>query len=124
MNVFLWILAASLAAVFVGTGVLKLARTRDQLAAMGQHWVEDFGQGTIRAIGILELLGAVGLVVPPLVGVAPVLAPVAASGLVLLMAGATATHARRAEWGNAAGTLVLLVMAAVVAWGRFGPYPF
>jgi hypothetical protein len=124
MNVFLWILATVLAAVFVGTGVLKLARTRDQLAAMGQHWVEDFGQGTVRTIGVLELLGAVGLVVPPLVGVAPVLAPVAATGFVLLMAGAGITHARRGEWGNAAGTVVLLVMAAVVAWGRFGPYPF
>lgn len=124
MNVFLWIDAGVLAVVFVSTGLLKLARSRDQLAATGQHWVEDFGPGTVKGIGVLELLGAVGIVVPPLVGIAPVLAPVAASGLVLLMGGATVVHARRGEWGNAAGTVVLLVMAALVAWGRFGPYPF
>jgi hypothetical protein len=124
MNVFLWIDAAVLAAVFVGTGVLKLVRSRDEVAALGQHWVEDFSPGLVKGIGVLELLGAVGVVVPPLVGVAPVLAPVAATGIVLLMAGATLTHARRGEWGNAAGTAVLLVMAALVVWGRFGPYPF
>lgn len=124
MDIVLWVDAAVLAAILAGTGVLRLVRSQDELAAMRHHWVEAFSPGLVKGIGVLELLGAVGLVVPPLVGVAPVLAPVAAVGVVLLMAAASMTHARRSEWSNAAGTVVLLVMAALVAWGRFGPYAF
>jgi hypothetical protein len=70
------------------------------------------------------LLGAIGLIVPPLVHIAPILTPLAASGLVLTMIGAIVTHARRGEFPNVAINVVLAIMATVVAWGRFGPYSF
>lgn len=124
MNVVLWILASVLAVAFLAAGAMKLTRSKEQLAAAGQGWVEDFGPGTIKAIGVLEVLAALGLILPGLLGVAPVLVPLAASGIVLLMIGAIITHLRRKEAPMVIVNVVLLAMAAVVAWGRFGPYAF
>jgi uncharacterized membrane protein YphA (DoxX/SURF4 family) len=124
MNVFLWVLAGVLAALFLGSGALKLARTKEQLASSGLGWVEQFPEGAIKLIGVLEVAGAVGLILPAALKIAPVLTPLAAVGLVLVMAGAAVTHARRREIPNAAVPIVLGVLAAVVAWGRFGPYSF
>lgn len=122
MSTALWILQGLLAFAFAMAGSMKLLRTRDQLSAtMG--WVEDFGAGTIKMIGTLEILAVVGLVLPGLTGIAPVLTPLAAFGLVLLMIGAAAAHLRRREWGNLVPVAFLGAMAAVVAWGRFGTWP-
>ncbi|MER7071368.1 DoxX family protein [Terrabacter sp. NPDC000476] len=124
MDIVLWILAGLLAVAFLGSGGMKLARSKEELAASGMGWTEGFGQGTIRLIGVLEVLAAVGLVLPALTGVAPVLVPLAATGLVLVMVGAIVTHARRGETPMIVVNVVLLVLAAIVAWGRFGPYAF
>ncbi|WP_339134242.1 DoxX family protein [Streptomyces sp. f51] len=78
----------------------------------------------MKLIGAVEILGAVGLVVPAALGIAVVLTPLAALGLVLVMAGATVIHVRRREMSLVPVNLVLLVLAAVVAWGRFGPHAF
>ncbi len=122
MSTALWILQGLLAFAFAVAGSMKLLRTRDQLSStMG--WVEDFSAGTIKMIGTLEILAVVGLVLPGLTGIAPVLTPLAASGLVLLMIGAAAAHMRRREWGNLVPVALLGGMAAVVAWGRFGAWP-
>ncbi len=87
-------------------------------------WREDFAEGPVRLIGVAEILAAVALIVPPLVGVATWLTPLAALGLVALMIGAAVTHLRRGEKQAVVVNLVILVLAAVVAWGRFGPYAF
>jgi hypothetical protein len=85
-------------------------------------WVEDFSDPGVRTIGALELLGALGLLVPAVTGVATVLVPLAAVGLALLMVGAAVTHRRRGELPLIGINAVLLVLAVVVAWARFGPY--
>ena len=85
-------------------------------------WVEDFSDPGVRAIGALELLGALGLLVPAVTGVATALVPITALGLALLMVGAAATHRRRGELPLIGINAVLLVLAVVVAWARFGPY--
>jgi hypothetical protein len=123
MNVVLWIVAGLLALAFLFAGVTKVARPQDQLAEQ-MGWVEDFSPGMVKLIGALEVLAAIGLIVPPLVGVAPVLAPLAAVGLVLLMIGAAVTHGRRREMPMVLVNVVLLALAAVVAIGRFGPESF
>jgi hypothetical protein len=69
----------------------------------------------LKPLGLAELLGAIGLIVPPLVHIAPILAPVAASGVFLIMIGAIITHARRREYPNVAINVLLAIMAAVVA---------
>lgn len=119
MNVALWIIAGLLAVVFLASGVVKLIWSKGKLVASGMGAVEDFSAGAVRAIGVLEVLAAVGLVLPALLDIAPVLVPLAAVGLVLLMAGVVVTHVRRHEAQVIVMPLALLALAGVVAWGRF-----
>ena len=121
MNTALWILQVILAGAFGSAGLMKLLRTREQLRERTPY-VEDFSDGTIRLIGTLEVLGAIGLILPAATGILPWLTPVAAVGLVVLMALAAAVHLRRGEKQMVPVNVVLLVLALVVAWGRFGPY--
>lgn len=125
MNIALWAIAALLALVFLGSGVTKLIQSREKLVAsrVGAA-LEGFSPGAIKAIGAVEVLAAVGLILPAALGIAPVLVPLAAVGVVLLMAGAIITHLRRHEGQAMAASLVLLALAAIVVWGRFGPQAF
>jgi uncharacterized membrane protein YphA (DoxX/SURF4 family) len=123
MNIVLWVLAALLAFVFLGAGAMKLTQSKDKLAANpNMAWTEHFSARTIKLIGLLEVLAAIGLILPAVLGIASALVPLAAVGLVLLMIGAALTHARRKENQAAVVNVVLLVLAAAVAVGRFGPY--
>ena len=122
MNIVLWIVTAVLALAFLAAGSMKIAQPKAKLAATGQGWVEDFSDGAVKGIGVLEVLAALGLILPALLGVATVLVPAAAVGLVLLMAGAAFTHGRRHETPNVVINLVLAILAAGVALARFGPY--
>lgn len=121
MNVILWIVAGVLAAAFGMAGVMKTTQPKDKLQA-NLPWVEDFSQHTVRFIGAVEFLGALGLVLPKATGIAPVLTPLAATGLAITMVLAAATHVRRREPSGVAVNAVLFALAAFVAWGRFGPY--
>jgi uncharacterized membrane protein YphA (DoxX/SURF4 family) len=126
MNLALWIVAGLLAVVYLFSGGLKLIWSKKKIAATTEsaRWVEDFSPASVKAIGALEILGAAGLILPAALDVAPVLVPVAASGLALIMVGAAITRLRRHETKAMAADLVYLALAAFVAWGRFGPEPF
>lgn len=124
MNIALWLIAGLLAVAFLAGGIMKLTQPRDKLAERGMGFVEDFGDGRVKAIGALEVLAAVGLVVPAPLGVAAVLVPLAALGVVLLMVGAIVVHVRRGETNLIVFNLAILALAAVVTWGRLGPQPF
>jgi hypothetical protein len=124
LNIALWIVAGLLAVGSLAGGALKLILPKDKLAASGWAWVEDFSAGGVRTIGTLEVLAAVGLILPAVVDVAPVLVPVAAVGLALLLIGATVTHLRRHEAKVMVVPLALLALSVFVAVGRFGPQPF
>ncbi|KAA9105030.1 DoxX family protein [Microbacterium rhizomatis] len=114
MLIAYWIAAGLLALVSLYAAGLKLLRTKEQLErANGMAWTKGFSQGAIRLIGVAELLGAIGLIVPPLVAIAPILAPVAALGLGVLQIGAAVTHARLGE--KPVINVVLVVLAAVAA---------
>ncbi len=124
MNVTLWIIASVLAAASLAGGVMLLVQPKEKLAGSGWGWVEDFPAGGVKAIGAVKVLAAIGLILPAVLGIAPVLVPLAAAGWVLLMLGAIITHLRRHEAGVIAVNVILLAMAAVIAWGRFGPQSF
>lgn len=125
MNVVLWILASLLAAVFLAAGAMKLTQPKEKLAANpNMAWTEQFPPGVIKMIGLLEILAAIGLILPAALGIVPVLVPLAAVGLVLLMIGAAVTHARRRENQPIVINVVLLALAGFLAWARFGPYAF
>jgi hypothetical protein len=124
MNVALWIVAGVLAVAMLGSGLMKVAQPREKLIKSGMGWAEDFSPNTVKLIGALEALGAVGLILPALLDIAPVLVPVAATGLAITMAGAVIVHLRRKEYQAIAPSAVFLLLALFVAWGRFGPYAF
>jgi uncharacterized membrane protein YphA (DoxX/SURF4 family) len=124
MNLALWIAASFLATVFAGSGLMKQFVPKEKLVTSGQGWAVDFSPTNIRLIGLAEILGAIGVVLPAVVHIAPILVPLAATGLVLVMVGAATVHARRKEPVNIAVNVVLIALAVFVAWGRFGPYSF
>lgn len=124
MNIVLWIIASVLAAAFLAAGAMKLTQPKEKLAASGMGWTEDYNPGSVMVIGLLEILAAVGLILPALLGIVPVLVPTAALGLAIIMVGAIVTHARRKERQAIVANVVLLVLAAAIVWGRFGPYTF
>lgn len=123
MNIALWIVAGLLAVAFLGAGIMKAVRPKEALRA-NMGWVDDFSPGMVKTVGVLEILAAIGLILPALLDIAPILVPLAALGLVLMMIGAFVVHLRRKEYQGLPVNVVLLVLAAFVAWGRFGPYAF
>ena len=122
MNTVLWIVQALLAAVFLATGLTKLTQSRAKLAAGPMRWAADVTDAQFRAIGALEVLGAIGLIVPAALGVAPILTAFAAMGLVLTMVVAIAIHRRLGETERLAVPVVVLALALVVAVERLGAY--
>ncbi|MGW4288524.1 DoxX family protein [Streptomyces sp. NPDC004673] len=125
MDLALWISASALVVVASVGGVSKTFVPKEKLAAVrGGGWTEGVGARSIKALGVLELLAAAGLVLPALLDRVPVLVPVTAACWVLLMIGAMATHGRRREFGFVALNLAYLALAAFIAWGRFGPASF
>ena len=125
MNLTLWIVAGLLAAVFLLAGTTKLIVPKKKLEAIsGGGWVEDFSAGFVKALGAVEILGAVGLILPALLDIAPVLVPLAALGLGLIMTGAATVEFRRQEFKHVLVNLTYLALIAFVAWGRFGPESF
>src|SRR6266849_5979625 len=98
-NIALWVVQILLALAFVIAGSLKATQPMEKLAA-NMGFVEDFAPWNVRVIGVLEILGAIGLILPAVTGILPWLTPVAAIGLVLTMIGAMITHTRRSEFSS------------------------
>lgn len=126
MNIALWAVSGVLAVAYLASGGGKLILPKDKIARFGAsaQWVDDFSPGSVKAIGALELLGALGLILPAALDIEPVLVPLAALGLVMIMTGAVITRIRRQEFKFMLADLVYLVLAGLVAWGRFGPESF
>jgi uncharacterized membrane protein YphA (DoxX/SURF4 family) len=113
MNIALWIIQALLAALFLFAGVMKLVlpieEMTKQMAMPGLF---------LRFIGVCEVLGAIGLILPWLVHIRPGLTPLAAAGLVIIMIGATIVTAMTADMMMALFPLVVGILCAFVAYGR------
>ncbi len=122
MGIALWVVQVLVAAAFLMSGATKLSQPKEKLLN-NMAWEEDISQPTLRIIGALEVLGAIGVMLPALTGILPWLTPLASLGLVLTMIGAALTHLRRTEFGGIAVNAVLLILAAFVAYGRFFVLP-
>ena len=123
MGTALWIVQYVLAVAFIGGGLIVL-KSHDVLKAdpkMG--WANDFSSGFVKFIGAAESAAALGMVLPGLTGIAPILTPLAAVGLVGIMLGAAATHLRRSETPMVVPPMVLAALAAFVAYGRLVVVP-
>lgn len=120
MNVALWVAQGVLALIYLAAGAGKLTQPKQKLLENpNMAWTEDFSPSTIKLIGGLEVLGALGLVLPWATGIAPVLTPIAAVGLALVQIGAIVVHGRRRETKVLPINLLLLMIAVVIAIGRF-----
>ena len=119
MNTFLWIIQGMLAAVFMMTGIMKLVQKKEAVVdKMG--FVEDFSQQQVYGIGILEIMGAIGVILPWATGILPWLTPLAAVGLALTMVGAFLTHLRRKEFiPMGIVNIILFSLAVLIVIGRF-----
>jgi uncharacterized membrane protein YphA (DoxX/SURF4 family) len=118
MNALLWTLHGSLAAIFTASGLAKISQPKDRLVASGQTGVAPFPVPVIRITAFCELLGAIGILAPRLVGVAEFLTPAAAGGYAIVMVGAIASHAYLREPRNVAITVAIFIAAVTVAVGR------
>ena len=121
MVIAVWVVKIILAFIFGMAGAIKLSQPKAKLEER-MTYTQDFTEGQVRLIGLLEVLAALGLILPPLVGVLPQLAGWAAAGLVLVMIGAIVTHLRRNETGAIGMNVVLLISAAFVAGVYFGVF--
>lgn len=116
MSLFLWILQIVLAVMFLGIGGQRLTRSTSQLRKL--PWTDGYPPGAIRALGGVEIAAGLCLLIPGQFGWPPLLTPLAAGGLAVLMLVAVVMHLRRGQRQAAVLPAILLVMAAVVAWGR------
>jgi hypothetical protein len=114
VKVAYWIVASLLALFYLYGGGVKLVRSRDRLRPM-MAWVDSVPMPAVRAIGLVEVLGAIGLLLPPLTGIAPWLALTATTGFVILQIGAIPVHLRIGD-RQIALNIALILIAAVTAW--------
>jgi putative exporter of polyketide antibiotics len=119
MNIALWIIQGLLGVAMFGAGTFKIVTPHDQLAAK-MPWALTWSPGRVKLLGLAQTAGAVGLIAPWATGIAPVLTPIAACCLLVLMVGAVKTHIDRKEPFIAPA--VISVLCALVALGRFGVF--
>lgn len=117
MNVTLWIVQGMLAAGFIYAGWLKAFQY--ETAKSSWLWVKDVPRTFVFMIGMLELIGMLGLIVPMATGIAPVLTPLAALGLGVIVLFGAVYHIMRKEYKEIGINIVFLVLAAVVFIGRW-----
>jgi len=115
MEIAYWIVTALLAVFYLYSGGKKVAQRREQQVPM-MGWVDTAPMWLVRLIGGVEILGIAGLVLPPLTGIAPVLALSAAIGLLVLQVLAAALHLSRGEVRNTGLNLALIALAGAAAW--------
>ena len=109
-----WIVAGLSALLYLGAGATKVVRPEPALQAAGMGWTENVPGPTVRLLGLAEVLGAAGLLLPVLLGVATVLSPIAGVCLTVLMVGAVVVHGRRGEPSGAQVAFTALTAAATV----------
>lgn len=114
MLIALWIVNGLLALAMLSGGLMKLVTPKATLAERGMAWTADFSAGSVKAIATLEVVGAVGLILPLATSIAPILTPLAGAGLAIIMIGATVVHLRRKESAATSLVLALLAIASTV----------
>jgi uncharacterized membrane protein YphA (DoxX/SURF4 family) len=122
LNIALWTAQVILAGMFLMAGVMKSVKPIEELVVM-MPWVSNFSSGTVRFIGVSEFLGGIGLILPAWVRIKPVLTPIAALGLVVVMAFAAIYHFSKGEYSAIAINFILASIALFITWGRYKKVP-
>jgi len=122
LNITLWAAQIILAGMFLMAGFMKSTTSIEQLSA-SLPWTKEVPAWLVRFIGVSELLGALGLLLPSILSIKPVLTPVAAIGIIAIMLLASIFHISKGEFPEVGFTLILTLVAAFVVWGRFKKVP-
>lgn len=122
LKIFLWTAQALLAAMFLMSGFMKLTAGIDQLSTY-LPWAKEISESLVRFIGLSELLGAFGLILPAITRIVPILTPIAAFGLTSIMLLAAFFHISRGEFKEIGINLTIALIALFVVWGRFKKVP-
>lgn len=119
MNSVLWVVQGLLALAFLGAGYIHAFGAEKALAQPQMAWIKAVPKQLLTFIGLAEIAGALGVVLPMLTGILPWLTPVAAGLLAVMMLLAALFHLPRKEYQSIGFNLFLLALAAFVAWGRW-----
>ena len=122
LNIALWVAQVLLAAMFLMAGIMKATQPIEE-PSQSMTWVNDFSAGMVRFIGISELLGGIGLLLPALLRIKPIFTPLAALGLFIIMVLAFIYHISNAEYQALGINLILGAIAVFIAWGRYKKAP-
>ena len=117
MNTLLWITQSIIAAMFVVGGMIKMFVPKEKLLVR-QPFVQDYSTTQLRMIGLAEMLGAIGLIVPFATGILPILTPLAALGLCIIMVFAVPIHLKLKEGAKVAVIVVMILATAFIAYER------
>lgn len=117
MNIALWVVQVILALMFLMAGSMKALQYDRAYATL--PWVKDVPRPLVTFIGVAELLGGLGVILPAITGIAPYLTPLAAAGLATVMVLAAIFHTTRREPQSIVFNVILLALAAFVAYGRW-----
>ena len=118
MNTALWIAQGVLGAMMIMAGIMKTFQPKEKLAP-NLPWVKDFSAATVKFVGLSELLGGIGLIVPWYTGILPILTPLAAIGIGIIMVLAAVYHFQHKEYRGIGINMFLAAIAAFIAYGRF-----
>jgi uncharacterized membrane protein len=118
MNIFLWVLQGILAGMFIMAGIMKSTQPKEKLAPK-MPWVNDYSSLSVKLIGLSELLGGIGLIVPWATHIYPILTPIAAAALALVIALAAIYHISKGEYKEVGFNVVLLALLITVAYFRY-----
>lgn len=122
MNISLWVVQGLLAAMFLMAGANKLFQSIPELSKM-LPWVTQVPEGLVRFIGFSEFLGGIGLLLPAILRIKPILTSYAAIGLAVVMLLASIFHISKGEMSVIGMNFVFMAMALFVAWGRMKKVP-
>lgn len=122
LHIMLWIAQVVLAATLIWAGVMKLFQPVDAVATMWP-WAGEVPVALLKFTGIVDVLGALGLILPALLRIRPVLTPLAAAALVVLMLCAGIFHVLRGEASVIGVNIIFALIAAFIAWGRWKKVP-
>ncbi|MBO9588145.1 DoxX family protein [Devosia sp.] len=122
-NIGLWVAQIILAAVYVMAGFMKLTQPIDALVASGMAYAGDYPELLTRFIGTMEVLGAIGIILPAATRIAPFLTPLAALGFSTIQVLAIGLHTMRGEFQVLPVNFILLALALFVLWGRLRKAP-
>jgi putative oxidoreductase len=122
LNITLWIVQGLTAALMLMSAFMKIASPIPELSAKWK-WTGELPQQVVRMLGIVDLLGGIGIILPAILKIKPGLTPLAAVGVVLLMISATVFHISRGESSVIAFNIILMLLASFIAWGRYKKLP-